>query len=227
MPQTGQDHSTLFSPLIELAVELSSQWHDGTYRKARWRDELFESPDDEFLGVPVMSHVTNVALLVQRAGWDDVSVAGAFLHDVIEDANRFGSELTPQDLAGTIGPAVTEKVLEVTEQRYDTKGRRRAWRVRKEDYIDRLQTCSDGSMAISLADKLHNCWSMNEAIKRGVNIFENGPNRRKLSKGPDLQIWFFREVLAASVAHKDARLNGLRFALEAEINRFERLVANQ
>ena len=44
--RSGQTHSvllmedvtapdTLFSPLIEHAIELSAQWHDGTYRKSR------------------------------------------------------------------------------------------------------------------------------------------------------------------------------------------------
>ena len=225
MPDRESDQIALFSPLIELAVELSAQWHDGTYRKSRWREEPFDAPGNEFLGVPVHAHVTFVGLLVQRAGWDDVTIAAAFVHDVIEDANRFGSELTPQDLAGAIGPAVTERVLEVTEQKYDTAGKHRAWRPRKEDYIKNLAGASDGAIAISLADKLHNCWSMNEALEKGVNIFEDDQNRKRLSAGPEQQIWFFREVLSVSERRSVCRLDDLRELLQNEVDRFEILTS--
>ena len=58
-------------------MELAAQWHDGTYRKSQWRDAAFEIPDGAVLRVPVMVHVTAVALTLQRAGWDDETVAAA------------------------------------------------------------------------------------------------------------------------------------------------------
>ncbi|QXD14442.1 HD domain-containing protein [Rhodocaloribacter litoris] len=217
--------TSVFSPLIEMAIELSAQWHDGTYRKSRWRDPAFEVPTAEALGVPVMAHVTNVALTVQRAGWDDVTVAAAFLHDVIEDANRYGEELRYGELCALMGEEVARRVAEVTERKYDEHGNPRSWRVRKEDYVAALRAASSGAMAISLADKLHNLWSMNESLASGINVFEKGPNRKPLSAGPEAQRWFFRAVLEASTHHADPRLEPLRAALREEIERFERLAA--
>ncbi len=213
----------LFSPLIEQAVELSAQWHDGTYRKSRWRDPAFGVPPSEALGVPVMAHVTMVAMTVQRAGWDEVTVAAAFLHDVIEDANQYGEELRYGELSALMGEAVARRVAEVTEEKYDAHGNFRPWRARKEDYVARLRTASAGAVAISLADKLHNLWSMNESLASGLNIFEKGPNRRPLSAGPEAQRWFFHAVLDASAPHTDPRLEPLRTALRSELARFERL----
>ena len=215
------DTPSFFSPLIELATELSSQWHDGTYRKNRWRDRPFETPGNEHVRVPVMAHVTSVAMIVQRAGWDDVTIAAAFLHDVIEDANRFGSELRAQDLASTIGTEVTERVLEVTEDKYDTQGKPRPWKIRKVDYLSRLETASDEGVAISVADKLHNCWTMNRAMARGMNIFVRGPHRSALNAGPEEQIWYFREVLRIVHSRTDERLTRLGVRLADEVDRFE------
>src|SRR5690554_6844601 len=90
-----------FSPIIEQATELAAQWHDGTYRKSRWREEAFRVPEGEKLLVPAITHVTTVAMIVQRAGWDDITVAAAFLHDILEDPNRYGDYL-PADVLRTL-----------------------------------------------------------------------------------------------------------------------------
>jgi (p)ppGpp synthase/HD superfamily hydrolase len=217
--------SDVLSPLVELATELSAQWHDGTYRKSRWRNEPFETPGSEFLGVPVMAHVTCVAMMVQREGWDDVTVAAAFLHDVIEDANRFGSTLTAQDLASTIGSEVTSRVLEVTEEKYDTGGKPRSWRPRKVDYLERLTTASDGAVAVSVADKIHNCWTMNRSMSNGMNIFVSDQNRAALHAGPAEQIWYFREVLSIVEERSNPLLERLKVRLREELERFEELSA--
>jgi (p)ppGpp synthase/HD superfamily hydrolase len=217
--------SPLLSPLVEQAVEISAQWHDHTYRKGRWRDPAFTPPDDRLLGVPVIAHLTNVAIIVMRAGWDDVTVAAALLHDVIEDANQFGEELRFGELTALMGVEVAQRVREVTERQYDSNGNPRRWKDRKVDYVATLRTASPGGVAISLADKLHNLWSMNESLARGINIFVSEPGRKRLSAGPDEQTWFFRAVLDASMQAEDTRLAALRKALSDQIDRFDGLVS--
>ena len=210
----------LFSPLIEQAVELAAQWHDGTYRKSRWRDLPFELPDGGRLQVPVMTHVTAVALIVQRAGWDEAAVAAAFLHDMLEDANRFGQIFPPDQLRRQMGEVVTALVEAVSEQKYDAAGKSRRWRDRKEDYLAHLRHSTPEAMAISLADKLHNLWSMNEALQHGIDLFSDGPDRKALSAGPEEQLWFFEAVYSASLVYADPRLGPMRVQLSQEIDRF-------
>ncbi|CAN5589815.1 HD domain-containing protein [soil metagenome] len=212
-----------FSPLLEEAIELSAQWHDGTYRKNRWRDTPFDPPIEVVLRIPVMAHVTAVAMTVQRAGWEDTVVAAAFLHDVLEDPNRYGSRLRTERLSQLMGEEVTALVEAVSEPRADDDGRHLSWQERKDAYLARLAAAPDGAVAISFADKVHNLWTMNRSLKAGVNIFENGPGRKGLSAGPERQQWFFSSVFKLADARTDERLSHLRHDLSTELQRFERL----
>jgi hypothetical protein len=215
--------SSLFSPLVERAIELSAEWHDQTYRKSRWREEPFEPPPAVVLHVPMMAHVTAVALTVQRAGWEDAVVAAAFLHDVLEDVNRFQHGMPPARLAALVGEEVVALVAAVTEPKKDDAGRPLPWRVRKEAYLASLAAGPPGASAISLADKLHNAWTMAESLAAGIDVFTPGPHRRALSAGPEAQRWFFRAVLDTTRRHDDPRLEPMRARLDEEIVRFEQL----
>ncbi len=216
-----------FNPFIERAIELASEWHDGTYRKGRWRPPVFALPDDEPVRVPAMAHLTAVALTVQRAGFDDDVVAAAFLHDSIEDANRLGERLRQEVLEKEMGPEVTALVLAVTEPKYSETGEKLRWQARKEAYLGTLRAARLEAAAISLADKLHNLWTTNESLEADIDVFSTGPGRIGLTSGPDKQRWFYTAVVEATAHHTDARLDAIREALSAEQERFDRLVARQ
>lgn len=212
----------VFSPLVERAVELASQWHDRTYRKGSWRASAFEPPTDEEVQVPVMAHLATVALVVQRAGWSDPVVAAAYLHDVLEDRNRYGQRLRREALRDAVAPEVERLVVAVSERKLDAKGKRRPWRARKEGYIDKLMAASPEAVAISLSDKFHNLWSINESLAAGENVFASGPHRTALSAGPKQQHWFHRTVMEVSTRYDDPRLDPIRSRLRREVERFER-----
>jgi hypothetical protein len=219
-----------FSPLVERAVELAAEWHEGTYRKSRWRPAPFEPPRDasdgsveSALQIPVMAHVTSVALAVQRAGWGDEAVAAAFLHDVLEDRNRFGGALPRERLAAEVGEAVARLVEVVTEPKRDAAGAPLPWRARKAAYVAQVAAGPPEAAAVSLADKLHNAWTMNEALRAGIDIYTSEGSRRGLSAGPEAQLWFFHAVSQAVSNHADPRLCPLRVQLSAEVERFARL----
>jgi len=205
----------LFSPLVEHAIELSAQWHDGTYRKSVWRDPAFEVPEGEDVQIPVIAHLAAVASIVRRAGWEEETVAAAYLHDVIEDVNRHGQRLRRKQLREAVGAEVARLVGEVSEQKLDEAGALRPWRARKEDYLEGLRTGSPEAAAISLADKIHNLWSINRSLEAGEPIFE------ALSGDAAAQRWFHRAVTEASSAHDDSRLDPMRERLRREIDRFE------
>lgn len=214
----------IFSPMVERAIELAAEWHDRTYRKSRWRPHPFDAPAGEEAGrIPVMAHVTAVALSTLRAGWEDEVVAAAFLHDVLEDRNRFGDHMTERSLETLMGEEVTVLVQGVTEPKFGDDGKPLPWRQRKETYLDTLQAAPVGALAISLADKLHNAWTMAQGLEAGSDIFTPGRGRTALSAGPVDQLWFYRAVLTASQAAEDPRLPPMREALDAEVARFARL----
>lgn len=206
---------TLFSPLVEHAIELSAQWHDGTYRKSVWRDPAFEVPEGAAIQVPVITHLATVASIVHRAGWDEVTVAAAYLHDTIEDMNQHGQRLRRKQLRDAVGPEVARLVARVSEDKLDSDGNMRPWRDRKEDYLESLRQGSSQAVAISLADKIHNLWSINQSLEAGEDIFA------ALSGEVDEQHWFHRAVLEASEHHDDPRLEPMRARLREEIDRLE------
>ncbi|MEM1270110.1 MAG: HD domain-containing protein [Bacteroidota bacterium] len=216
-----------FSPLIDQAIELAAEWHDQTYRKSRWRPTQYDAPAEHLHRVPVMAHVTAVAMSVARAGWDEEPVAAAFLHDLLEDGNQYGSTFSYAQLAETMGTRVADLVQGVTERKRDETGAWRRWDDRKRDYIEALRNGLPGSVAISLADKTHNFWTMNQALALGIDIFSDAPGRKGLSAGPERQSWYVHSVLDASLGHEDARLEPLRAQLRDEIERFEALIAEQ
>ncbi|MEM9996949.1 MAG: HD domain-containing protein [Bacteroidota bacterium] len=229
----------MFSPLIERAIELAAEWHDGTYRKSRWRPPVFDIPSVEVdegepvrvLRVPVMAHVTTVAFTVQRAGWDDETVAAAFLHDTVEDCNRYGQGLTLEALAAATTSGVAERVRAVTEPKKAASGRFLPWQVRKEAYVEQLANGSDEAAAISLADKLHNLWTMNQGLAAGRDIFTRARHAdgspRGLSAGPTQQQWYFQAVLGAVARFADPRLEPQRMRLREEMARFDALVGER
>lgn len=217
------EQEKVFSPLIEHAIELSAQWHDRTYRKGRWREPAFEVPADETHQVPVTAHLTATAIIVQRAGWKEEVVAAAFLHDALEDVNRYNDRMVHEQLRRRVGQEVTDLVDAVTERKRDDEGRPRPWRERKEDYLDHLKEASPAAVAISLADKMHNLWTMNQSLEQGVSIFRDAENRRGLNAGPKEQRWFFRSVLGVARRHEDKRLVAMRKQLEEEFARFREL----
>ena len=211
---------TLFSPLVEAAIETAAEWHDATWRKGRWRPPFVVGPDGAPARVPTMSHLATVALTVQRAGWDDVTVAAAFLHDALEDPNRYRKRLARAALADRVGDDVVALVEAVSEPQRDADGGRLPWRVRKDAYLVQLAQGPAGAAAISLADKLHNAYSMASALEAGVDVFTAAPDRTALSAGPADQAWFFRAVLEATRAHDDPRLPAMRDRLAQEVARF-------
>ena len=213
---------TLFSPLVERAIETAAEWHDGTWRKGRWSPPFVVGPGGEPSRVPAMAHLTTVALTVQRAGWGDAAVAAAFLHDALEDPNRHRQRLARAALADVMGEEVVALVEAVSEPQLDGGGHRLPWRERKDAYLVRLGAGPAAASAISLADKLHNAYSMASSLEADIDIFTSAPGRTGLSAGAEDQSWFFRTVLDVTRRHDDARLVPMRSRLADEIDRFER-----
>jgi len=212
------------SPLVEKSVEIASQWHDATYRKGAWRPEPFPRDGDPPAGVPVISHLVSTGLILLRLGWDDETVAAGILHDVLEDRDRHGREASRDRLAEMVGEEVAGLVAGVTETKLAADGSFRRWRERKEDYLEALSGGDDRHLAISLADKIHNLWTMNETLESGVDIFQSTETRKGLSAGADQQVWYFHAVLKLAAKSRDPRIALMREGLRAELERFQKFV---
>lgn len=223
-PETTESTLPLFSELVEQAIELAAQWHDGTYRKGTWRPTPFVLPDAEIVKAPVMTHLTAAAFSVQQAGWGHETIAATFLHDILEDANKHGEYLTEKELRSLVGEEVTTLVCFLTERKFDAQGKPQTWKKRKTEYIANIPSFDPRALAICLADKHHNLWSMNKSLQRGIDIFVSKEGRKKLSSGPAEQVWFFTSIIDASNRFTENRLSPLRNQLRDELDLFSTLI---
>ncbi|MEO0557580.1 MAG: HD domain-containing protein [Bacteroidota bacterium] len=218
--------SGFFSSLVEEAIELAAEWHAGTHRKGRWRDPMLAPPDGGIARVPTMAHVTTVAVTVARAGWDDKTIAAAFLHDALEDADRWRRDLDRDVLAARVGEQVVRIIEAVSEPQRDAEGSRLKWRVRKQAYLDSLSAGPPEAAAVALADKLHNAYSIASSIESGVDVFTAAPGRRPLSAGADAQLWFMTAAVDATGHHADSRLVPMRASVREQITRLAEAMAS-
>ena len=94
---------------------------------------------------PYITHVHEVAFLVNNFGGDEIAVAGAWLHDVVEDCAP-----TLEDVSEEFGDEVAALVAEVTDDKALEKAKRKALQV--ETAVKK----SDRACLIKWADKTSN-----------------------------------------------------------------------
>ena len=123
----------MFSPAVERALRAAAAAHEGQLRKS-------------LEPVPYVTHSFHVALILARAGMDEVVLQAALLHDVVEDCADWSLARVEREF----GPDVRRIVAELTEDKS------RPWQERKQDGIERVATMSAPALAIKAADKLHN-----------------------------------------------------------------------
>jgi (p)ppGpp synthase/HD superfamily hydrolase len=125
-----------------------------------------------------------VAWILVRGGFEDEVVAAGLLHDVVEDCGVGIGEIEAE-----FGLEVAELVGACTERKLDEMGRKRPWRVRKEEALERLAVESVAARAVALADKLDNL----RGIERGLLEGEEVWNLFHASR--EEVIWYYRTAV--------------------------------
>ncbi len=179
------DHVPLYSPLLEQAMRVAARYHRSQTRKSS--------------DLPYITHPAGMAVLLARAGFtDDAVLAAALLHDTLEDTAYTAEELTAE-----FPPDVAEYVDVLSEEKVDQAGRKRPWRVRKEDHIAKIATAPLPARAIVLADKLHNLVTMRYDLELGQPIWD------RFNAPPEDILWYHRAVVEAAGVGDDSRLRRL------------------
>ena len=122
----------MMTDLVARAEQYARQHHKGQTRKGEAAE-------------PYITHVHEVAFLVSNFGGDDIAVAGAWLHDVVEDCTP-----TLEDVIKEFGDEVAALVAEVTDDKALEKADRKARQV--ETAVKK----SDRACLIKWADKTSN-----------------------------------------------------------------------
>lgn len=151
--------------LVHRAYVYAAKMHRGQVRKS---------------GEPYLSHPLETAYILANMKMDDVTIAAALLHDVIEDTEATFDELT--EMFGEEASRLVEGVTKVSKIHYASKEAYQAENLRK---MLMAMTNDIRVILIKLADRLHNVRTLNFApeeqqkrvAKETVEIFAPLANR--------------------------------------------------
>lgn len=132
----GDNEKNYNMPMIEQAIALASEAHEGQYR---------------YSGGDYVCHPLQVAAILVELGMDNEAVVAAILHDVVEDTSVELAQVRQQfgdDIA-----LLVDGVTKITKMPFSTKEEQQAENVRK-----MLMAMSQDIrvIIIKLADRLHN-----------------------------------------------------------------------
>jgi (p)ppGpp synthase/HD superfamily hydrolase len=187
----------LMPPRLERALRWAAECHAGQARKGSH--------------VPYFKHVAAVALILDRAGFDEETVIAGLLHDVVED-----TPATFEDVAARFGPIVAETVRHCSEVKNDETGRKRLWIDRKTDHLAALVHAPQAARAVTLADKLHNLTCIE------LDLLEGKPAWSTFNAKRDQVLWYYRTSID-TCARDDPRLEQLASACRDALARVESL----
>lgn len=151
------------SERLTRALRLATEAHAGQRRKVD--------------GSPYISHPLGVALILQRAGYDETLVAAALLHDTLEDTS-----LALETIVAECGRLVGAIVAGCSEGDGD-------WETRKRQMIDRVAGESAAVKLVVAADKLHNVGQLPQEAA--------SPAWQNFKRGPRAQAWYYHQMLGA------------------------------
>ena len=143
------------SPLVERARALARDAHAGQLRKAG--------------NLPYFAHLEAVARLLASHGYEDeILLASAYLHDLLEDRPAFA-----QRLRSEMPKEVVETVEALTETKRDASGHERDKAARFADYVRVLGSGTAAALRalpVSCADKIDNAQSLVAAERDGHHL---------------------------------------------------------
>lgn len=156
--------------------------------------------------VPYIVHPIAVARIVERAGFDEATVAAALLHDLVEDTT-----VTLNDIGMKFDAATVAIVAGCTEIKHDAQGEPIPWEERKQAHLDRLRVKPLlGVRAVMLADKLDNLRCIGLDLKAGRPVWD------QFHAGRGRVLWYY-EAMIITCECGDRRVRHLADACRREL----------
>jgi (p)ppGpp synthase/HD superfamily hydrolase len=168
-----------FSPLVERAMRVAAQYHQGQTRKAS--------------DIPYLTHPASVAAILLKAGFQSEDIlAAALLHDVVED-----TDLSLEDLANEFPEPVVLFVAALTEEKQTGDGKKIPWKERKLHHIEQIAQAPLQARAIVLADKLHNLGTMVFDLEAGDELWS------RFGARPEEVCWYHRTMIESATQNDE------------------------
>jgi len=161
----------VLSSRFEGALILATRLHTNQVRKGA--------------SIPYIAHLLAVTALVLEDGGDEDQAIAALLHDAVEDQ---GGIETLDVIRRRFGVRVAH-IVEGCSDSFESP--KPPWRERKINYLRHLREADIDVMRVSLADKLHNAYSiLCELQQNGDVIWE------WFKGGKDGTLWYYRSLVA-------------------------------
>lgn len=149
--------------------------------------------------IPYIAHLMGVASLVLEDGGDEDEAIAGLLHDAVEDQ---GGPVMLERIREEFG----ERVAAIVDACSDTdEVPKPPWKARKVAYIEHLEDpdLPEGTLRVSLADKLHNARSILFDKRAGHDVFD------RFTASKEETHWYY-----ATLAQTFARLTESPMATE-------------
>ena len=159
--------------LVSEAISFAVKVHDGMRRKTN--------------NAPYILHPLEAATIVGTMTDDQNVIAGAVLHDVVED-----TDVTIEEIEEKFGKRVRELVESETENKRPEMPASETWRIRKEESLKVLENTNDiGVLMVWLGDKLANMRS----IYRDFQIEGNAMWEKFNQKDVNEHAWYYNSIV--------------------------------
>ena len=170
--------------LVSRAIEFAVEVHDGMRRKK--------------VDVPYILHPLEAAVIVGTMTADQEIIAGAVLHDVVED-----TDVTIDEIEEKFGKRVRDLVESETENKRADIPASETWRIRKEESLQVLRDTDDiGVLMIWLGDKLANIRSIYRELQKDGNAMWEKFNQKNVNE----HAWYYSSIvqLTERLSHTSA-----------------------
>ena len=172
--------------LVSEAIEFAVKAHDGMRRKKS--------------ATPYILHPLEAAVIVSTMTNDQEVIAGAVLHDVVED-----TDTTIDEIEEKFGKRVRELVESETEKKRSELPASQTWRLRKEESLEVLKNANDiGVLMVWIADKLANVRSLYRDLQIEGNAMWEKFNQKDINE----HAWYYFSIvkLTERLSHTSAWL---------------------
>ena len=145
---------------------------------------------------PYLSHLLGVASFVLEYGGSEDAVAGALLHDAVEDQ---GGAETLAEIRRRFGSHVAAIVEQCSDSVADEGAEKLDWEVRKRAYIASLGRKHPDALLVTACDKLHNAQAIMADHHEGL-VTGGTPVWDRFGGKPAAQVVSYYSALRAELA---------------------------
>lgn len=157
--------------VLDQAILFATEAHKGQLRKGT--------------EIPYILHPLEAATIVGTMTTDDEIIAGAVLHDVVEDTNT-----TIEEIEAVFGARVAGFVASESENKRENMPAESTWKIRKQETLDHLKIAPIEIKMITLGDKLSNI----RAIYRDYTAIGDELWQRFNQKDKNQHCWYYSSM---------------------------------